>query len=67
MCGPLDNSPCGRGSGVCDNNKSNFGLANANLTLTDGQLMLVYPGGECPGEKDTPAQTRIRLVIHTNT
>ena len=34
ICGPLEVSGCGAGSGVCDNNNLNLGLANSNLTYT---------------------------------
>jgi len=61
ICGPLANSGCGAGVGVCDNNKENFGLANSNLTFTDGKLELVYPGGKCPTKDGKPAETRIRF------
>ena len=61
ICGPLEKSGCGAGVGICDNDKRNFGLANSNLTFTNGKLELVYPGGRCPGQQDLPAETRFRF------
>ena len=46
ICGGLENSKCGPEAGVCSKNGTNFGQANSDLSIEDGQLYLNYTGGD---------------------
>ena len=46
ICGKLVKSKCGDGAGMCSDNGTNYGQANSDLIIEDGQLYLNYSNGE---------------------
>lgn len=68
VCGPLFNSSCPPGSGICSMDKGqakDMGQANADLTIYDDQLSLVYKSGAVCQEKGNQSrtmETRINFI-----
>jgi hypothetical protein len=63
ICGPIKDSPCGQGVGLCINNRTNFGLSNAYLRLEAGGLLsMTYTGPACPYAPAVNSEAKINFI-----
>ena len=62
LCGPLINTTCPRGSGICSADGADMGQANANLTWADEQLSLTYSNGSPCEEGKKKMETKINFL-----
>ena len=62
VCGPLINSSCPTGSGICGADGRDMGQANSNLTVEGEQLSLTYTGGSPCEEGSRKMETKINFI-----
>ena len=65
ICGPVTNSSCKAGSGVCSVDSEDMGQANGDLAIIDEQLTLTYSNGDsCKGSdgESSTMETQINFI-----